>query len=146
LKRQRPKLREIGALVRGAMRGIAPAFASIGRVLRRGTASLAPASRALGSLFGRHGEQISRWAKRTLTSRGSTVSMASAFIIAVAVLTFSAFRMTAGAARSQSRCPTGVAMDGKRPFGVLLDPIGDTPQGGDVNVHFDVCGLSEGTP
>jgi serine/threonine protein kinase len=146
LKRQRPKLREIGALARGAMRGIAPAFVSIGRVLRGATASLAPASRSLGSLFGRHGQQISRWTKRTLTSRGSTVSMASAFIIAVAVLTFSAFRMTAGASRNQSRCPTGVAMDGKRPFGVLLDSIGTAPQGTDVTVRYDVCGLGDGTP
>jgi hypothetical protein len=97
-------------------------------------------------VLGERGKQISRWVRRTLTSRGSTVSMASAFIIAVAVLTFSAFRMTAGAARNQSRCPTGVAMDGRRPYGVLLDSIGSTPQGSDVNVHFDVCGLSEGTP
>ena len=37
-------------------------------------------------------------------------------------------------------------MDGKRPFGVLLDSIGSTPQGSDLNVHFDVCGLAEGTP
>jgi hypothetical protein len=86
------------------------------------------------------------WTRRMLTSRGSTVSIASAFIIAVAVLTFSAFRMTAGAARNQSRCPSGTAMDGTRPFGVLVDSIGDTPQGSDVNVRFDVCGLSEGSP
>jgi hypothetical protein len=74
------------------------------------------------------------------------VSMASAFIIAVAVLTFTAFRRTGGAARSDSRCPTSVAMDGKRPFGVLVDSIGSTPQGNDLNVRFDVCGLAEGTP
>jgi hypothetical protein len=72
--------------------------------------------------------------------------MASAFIIAVAVLSFSAFRMTAGSAGSQSRCPTGVAMDGRRPFGVLVDSIGTTAQGSDVSVRYDVCGLSEGTP
>jgi len=37
-------------------------------------------------------------------------------------------------------------MDGTRPFGVLVDSIGTAPQGSDVNVHFDVCGLSDGTP
>jgi hypothetical protein len=71
--------------------------------------------------------------------------MASAFIIAVVVLTISAFRMTRGASPNQSRCPNGVAMDGKRPFGVLVDSIGSAPQGSDVNVRYDVCGLSEGT-
>jgi len=80
-----------------------------------------------------------------LTSRGSTVSIASAFIIAVAVLTFSAFRMTAGAS-NQSRCPSGTAMDGTRPFGVLVDSIGSASQGSDVSVRFDVCGLNDGTP
>ena len=81
-------------------------------------------------------------------SRGSTVSIASAFIIAVAVLTFSAFRMTArggGATHNQSRCPSGVAMDGKRPFGILVDSIGSTPRGQDVAVSYDVCGLADGT-
>jgi hypothetical protein len=84
--------------------------------------------------------------QRTLTSRFSTISMASAFIIAVAVLTFSAFRMTSGTARSDSRCPTGVAMDGTRPFGVLVDSLGSAPKGSDLVVHYDVCGLSAGTP
>jgi serine/threonine protein kinase len=145
-KRQQPKLREIGAAARSALGSVGPLLAATKGGLRRAGAAIAPATRAATGLFGRRGHQMAQWMKRTLTSRGSTVSMASAFIIAVAVLTFSAFRMTAGAARSQSRCPTGVAMDGKRPFGVLADSIGSTPQGGDVNVHFDVCGLSEGTP
>src|SRR6185437_15126216 len=75
-----------------------------------------------------------------------TVSMASAFIIAVAVLTFSAFGMTSGAGRSDTRCPTGVAMDGTRPFGVLpVDSIPAAPQGSDVSVRYDVCGLTKGT-
>jgi hypothetical protein len=73
--------------------------------------------------------------------------MASAFIIAVAVLTFSAFRMTSGASHNESRCPMHPAMDGKQPFAVLLaDSIGSTPQGSDVTVRYDVCGLNEGTP
>jgi hypothetical protein len=71
--------------------------------------------------------------------------MAGAFIIAVAVLTFSAFRMTSGSARTDSRCPVGVAMDGKRPFGVLVDSLGSAPQGSDLVVHYDVCGLDQGT-
>jgi hypothetical protein len=54
--------------------------------------------------------------------------------------------MTAGAAHSQSRCPTELASDGKRPFGVLVDSIAPSPQGSDINVHFDVCGLNEGSP
>ena len=146
LKRQRPKLREFRTAVRSAFHRVGPLLSGIKRGIRRAGASIAPARRTIGQLFGQHGKRISQWTKRALTSRGSTVSMASAFIIAVAVLTFSAFRMTAGAARNHSRCPTGVAMDGKRPFGVLLDSIGATPQGSDVNVHYDVCGLSEGTP
>ena len=36
-------------------------------------------------------------------------------------------------------------MDGTRPFGVLVDSIGSTPQGSDVKVSYDVCGLTEGT-
>ena len=145
LKRQRPKLRELGASIRGALSGVRPMGSAIARTFRRATHSLQPGARALGDFLGRHGRWATRAVRRTLTSRGSTVSMASAFIIAVAVLTFTAFRRT-GAARSDSRCPTGVAMDGKRPFGVLVDSIGSTPQGSDMNVHFDVCGLAEGTP
>jgi serine/threonine protein kinase len=146
LKRQQPKLQNLGAGLRGAFRGIAPAMASLRRALRRGGAALAPVFRSMSRVFGRRGAAVGQFLRRTLTSRFSTVSMASAFIIAVAVLTFSAFRMTAGAARNQSRCPTDVAMDGRRPFGVLLDSIGATPQGSEVEVKYDVCGLSEGTP
>ena len=29
---------------------------------------------------------------------------------------------------------------------MLVDSIGNGPQGSDVSVHFDVCGLTEGTP
>jgi len=146
LKRQRPKLRELRATIGGALSGLRPMGATIARALRRATASIQPGARALGDFVGQHGRRMARAARRTLTSRGSTVSMASAFIIAVAVLTFTAFRRTGGAGHSDSRCPTGVAMDGKRPFGVLVDDIGSTPQGSDLNVHFDVCGLAEGTP
>jgi len=130
----------------GAFHGVGPALAKVGRGMRRATAGLEPGFRGAGRAAGRYGGQISMWTRRLLTSRGSTVSIASAFIIAVAVLTFSAFRMTAGAARNQSRCPSGTAMDGTRPFGVLVDSIDSTPQGSDVNVRFDVCGLSESTP
>ena len=146
LKRQRPKLRELGTAIGGALSGLRPMGMAISRGFRRATASVQPAARSLGSVLGRHGRWLTRVTGRALTSRGSTVSMASAFIIAVAVLTFTAFRRTGGAARSDSRCPTAAAMDGKRPFGVLVDSIGSTPQGNDLNVHFDVCGLSEGTP
>jgi hypothetical protein len=147
LKRQQPKLRQLSASARGALRGVGPAMDAIGRAARRAGSVAAPVTRMGGRVFGRTGRQIGGWIKQTLTSRGSTVSMASAFIIAVAVLTFSAFRMTSGgAAHSESRCPTGVAMDGKRPFGVLVDSLGSSPQGSDVAVHFDVCGLDEGTP
>ena len=146
LKRQRPKLRELGATIRGALSGLRPMRAAISRGFRRATVSIRPGARSLGDFLSRHARWATRVAGRALTSRGSTVSMASAFIIAVAVLTFTAFRRTGGAARNDSRCPTGVAMDGKRPFGVLVDDLGSTPQGSDVNVHFDVCGLAEGTP
>ena len=108
---------------------------------------LQPATGAVGRVFGRYWRRVSGVGKRILMSRGSTVSIASAFIIAVAVLTFSAFRMTArggGATHNQSRCPSGVAMDGKRPFGILVDSIGSTPRGQDVAVRYDVCGLADG--
>jgi hypothetical protein len=147
LKRQQPKLRQLSASARGALRGLGPAMNALGRIGRRAGSAIAPATGVASRVFGRGGRQVGGWIKQTLTSRGSTVSMASAFIIAVAVLTFSAFRMTSGgAAHSQSRCPSGVAMDGKRPFGVLVDSLGSSPQGSDIAVHFDVCGLDEGTP
>jgi len=146
LKRQQPKLRELRQSAQGALRGVGPAFAAVKRGVARVGAAVAPATRVTSSLLGERGRRLSRWLKQTLTSRFSTVSMASAFIIAVAVLTFSAFRMTSGAARSDSRCPTGVAMDGKRPFGVLVDSLGDAPRGSDVAVRYDVCGLETGTP
>jgi hypothetical protein len=145
LKRHQPKLRNLKASARAVLRGVRPAVDVVKRVVARAGAVIAPARRAASGLLGRHGQQITRWLRQMLTSRGSTVSMASAFIIAVAVLTFSAFRMTSGAARNQSRCPTGVAMDGKRPFGVLLDSLGNAAQGSDLLVHYDVCGLEAGT-
>ncbi|HEY2375300.1 MAG TPA: serine/threonine-protein kinase [Gemmatimonadaceae bacterium] len=141
LKRHRPKLRELLASMRGGIRGMRPVFAA----MRRAASGLQPTARAAARLLGRYGRRVSEWARRILTSRGSTVSIASAFIIAVAVLTFSAFRMTAGAPRSQSRCPPGVAMDGRRPFGILVDSVGSAPQGKDVKVSYDVCGLDDGT-
>jgi serine/threonine protein kinase len=145
LRRQRPRLREFSSVLGGAFRGITSAFRNGGRAVRRAIAGFEPGLRPIGRLVGRSFGQMSRSMRRLLTSRGSTVSIASAFIIAVAVLTFSAFRMTAGAA-NQSRCPSGTAMDGTRPFGVLVDSIGSAPQGSDVNVRFDVCGLNDGTP
>jgi hypothetical protein len=144
LKRQQPKLRELKKSARGVLRGVGPALDAVKRAGRRVGAAVAPTAHAAGTVFGDPGKRLSRWLKQTLTSRFSTVSMASAFIIAVAVLTFSAFRMTSGAGRSDSRCPTGVAMDGKRPFGVLVDSLGDAPRGSDVAVHYDVCGLETG--
>src|SRR5205085_7333000 len=146
LKRQRPRLRELAGSVGKIFRGGKPMVMGLRRAMRRAAAPVQPASRAVRRLVGLHGKKIWSWMKRTLTSRGSTLSMASAFIIAVAVLTFSAFRMTAGAAHSQSRCPTDLASYGRRPFGVLVDSIGNGPQGSDVSLHFDVCGLTEGTP
>jgi hypothetical protein len=146
LKRQQPKLRELKESARGALRGIRPALEAMKRGFARMGSAMAPAGRTIGNLFGEHGRRVAQWSRRALTSRGSTVSMASAFIIAVAVLTFSAFRRTSGAARSDSRCPTEAAMDGKRPFGVLLDSLGTAPQGSDLVVHYDVCGLEKGTP
>lgn len=146
LKRHKPKLREVGALGRRMVQSAQPLVGAVRRVFRRSAAAAAPGGRAAMGGMTHHIRWVGEWAKRTLTSRGSTVSMASAFIIAVAVLTFSAFRMTSGASRSDSRCPTDVAMDGKRPFGVLVDSLGGAPQGSDLTVHYDICGLAEGTP
>jgi hypothetical protein len=145
LKRHRPKLRAIGASARRVVGGVEPAFDAVSRVIGRAGGAVGP---RVSAALGRVTPYIRRgglWIKRTLTSRGSTVSMASAFIIAVAVLTFSAFRMTSGAGRNDSRCPTGVAMDGKRPFGVLVDSLANAAQGSDVTVLYDVCGLNQGT-
>jgi hypothetical protein len=146
LKRHKPKLRELGALAGRALQRLAALLIPIRRVFQRGARAAAPGGRAALGTATQQLRRVGTWMKRTLTSRGSTVSMASAFIIAVAVLTFSAFRMTSGASHNESRCPTGVAMDGKRPFGVLVDSIGSTPQGSDMTVRYDVCGLNEGTP
>jgi len=52
LKRQQPKLRNLGAAARSALRGIAPAFASVRRAFRRGGATLKPALRSLAGVFG----------------------------------------------------------------------------------------------
>lgn len=145
LKRHKPKLREIGAVARRAGRGLSSIAGRVRRAFQRGEHATTPGGRvALGSMTMQM-RRAGNWAKRTLTSRGSTVSMASAFIIAVAVLTFSAFRMTSGASHNESRCPTGVAMDGTHPFGVLVDSIGNMQRGADMPVRYDVCGLNEGT-
>ncbi len=143
LKRHRPRLRGLFANLGNALRGLRPALSAMRRTVSR----LQPATGAVGRVIGRYWRRVSDVGKRILMSRGSTVSIASAFIIAVAVLTFSAFRMTArggGATHNQSRCPSGVAMDGKRPFGILVDSIGSTPRGQDVAVSYDVCGLADG--
>ena len=144
LKRHRPRMRDLLARVRNVLRGVRPALLAF----RRASSRLAPATGAAGRLGGRYWRRVSDVARRILMSRGSTVSIASAFIVAVAVLTFSAFRMSAhggGATHNESRCPSGVAMDGKRPFGILVDSIGSTPRGQDVKVGYDVCGLPDGT-
>ena len=141
LQRHRSWLRGLLGNLGGAFRRVRPALMAMRRAMSR----LEPLTRASRQVLGRYGRVVSDGARRILTSRGSTVSIASAFIIAVAVLTFSAFRMTAGSPRTQSRCPSGVAMDGTRPFGVLVDSIGSTPQGKNVNVRYDVCGLDDGT-
>ena len=146
LKRQRTKLRQVGTLARRALQGVRPLVTGVRGLVQRGTDVAGPRGRAAFGTMTMQARRVGNWAKRALTSRGSTVSMASAFIIAVGVLTFSAFRMTASAARNQSRCPTEVAMDGKRPFGVLMDSIGSSLQGQDIAVRLDVCGLAEGTP
>ena len=146
LKRHKPKLRQIGTFGRRVIQEVAPVMASVRGAFQRGARAVGPAWRAATSSVSPLARRLGTWLRRSLTSRGSTVSMASAFIIAVAVLTFSAFRMTSGAGPNDSRCPTGVAMDGKRPFGVLVDPTGSTAQGSDVTVRYDVCGLGEGTP
>lgn len=145
LRRHKPRLRGMFAKLGDALRGIGPALGAIGRVASK----LAPPVSAFGRVVRRYWQRVSELTGRLLTSRASTVSIASAFIIAVAVLTFSAFRMTArgggGSTHSQSRCPSGVAMDGRRPFGILVDSIGSTPHGQDVKVSYDVCGLADGT-
>lgn len=144
LRRHRPRLGGIFATLRDALRGFRFPVGAI----RRPLSKWAPAADAAGRVVKRYWRRVSELGARVLTSRASTVSIASAFIIAVAVLTFSAFRMTAhggGATHSQSRCPQGVAMDGKRPFGILVDSIGSAPQGHDVKVSYDVCGLTDGT-
>lgn len=56
----------------------------------------------------------------------------------------------------RSRCPklsassgddsaTSLAMARPRPFTVMTDPVGSLRHGSDLDVYYDVCGLSEGT-
>ena len=92
---------------------------------------------------GRRLRQAWRATRLRITARGSTVWVASACVIAIGVLAVTAFRATA-ANRNQSRCPTNAAMDGTRPFGVLVDSVGPAQPGAAIDVSYDVCGLAEG--
>lgn len=133
------------------------AFTRVGRLFGRGTRAVRgsleagrraieariPGLRRSWDRFRRRFQDMLRGATARLTARGSTVWIASAFVIAIGVLAVTAFRATVN--RNQSRCPTGVAMDGKRPFGVLLDPLEPAVPGSMLDVRYDVCGLTEGT-
>ena len=143
-------------LIKQQRGNVAEAFAGIRRMLSGGQAirgRLAAARQALMTklpLLRRWWESFAsrmrsamRFAGARITSRGSTVWIASAFVIAVGVLAVTAFRATAN--RNQSRCPTGAAMDGTRPFGVLLDAVEPMVPGSTLDVRYDVCGLTAGT-
>lgn len=142
IKRQRGNLAEAFAGIRGMLRG--------GRAIR---ARLVAAREAMGAKLpglrqwwqslAHRLQGAMRFLGARITARGNTVWIASAFVIAVGVLAVTAFR--ASASRNQSRCPTGVAMDGTRPFGLLLDPVESMVPGSTLDVRYDVCGLTAGT-
>jgi serine/threonine protein kinase len=143
LKRQKDYFRSAfgstGRLLSSAARWVRELVAS----MRRGIDAKIPGVRRA---FDDAKHRVSAWTKTTrarITARGSTVWIASACVIAFGVLAVTAFRATAN--RNQSRCPTEVAMDGKRPFAVLLDTLVTTVPGAPADVRYDVCGLTEGT-
>jgi len=109
--------------------------------IRRGVAASVPRVRGAVQASARQASSAAAWMKRKLMARGSTVWVTTGGIIALGVLVVTAFHTTT---RNQSRCPTGVAMDGRRPFGVLVDSIGGSPRGSELDVRYDVCGLTEG--
>jgi len=141
LKQQRGNLGEAVARLRRLLsRGPA-----IGRGLagaRQALAAKLPMLRQWWESLTTRLQSALRFVGARITARGSTVWIASAFVIAIGVLAVTAFRATAN--RNQSRCPTGTAMDGTRPFGVLLDAVEPMSPGTTLDVHYDVCGLTAG--
>src|SRR5690349_21379906 len=79
LKRHRPRLRDLVARLGNALRGVRPALGAMRRAISR----TEPAMSALGGTVRRYWRRLSDASRRILMSRGSTVSIASAFIIAV---------------------------------------------------------------
>jgi len=151
-KRQHPKLQAIAGGVRGVFGQIKPGWHRVTAAVRRSAVAAAlPLRRSIGATVPHVRATVQRWKRRLaaaatwtkvkITARGSTVWIATAGVIAFGVLVVTAFHTTT---RHQSRCPAGVAMDGRRPFGVLVDSIGGTRRGSELNVRYDVCGLAEG--
>ena len=112
-------------------------------VLKRRLASRLPVLRRALDGAGARMSVWARVARARITARGSTVWISTACVIAVGVLAVTAFQATAS--KNQSRCPTEAAMDGKRPFAVLLDTLVGGVPGAPADVRYDVCGLTEGT-
>ncbi|HYX82608.1 MAG TPA: hypothetical protein VE714_09460, partial [Gemmatimonadales bacterium] len=155
LRRQRPKLRAGFAAITRRLQRVGAALhrgqRATRNALRMASAGLAQHAQVVGArlasyaqVVGARAASASRWVKQKLMSRGSTVWLATGGVLAVGVLVVTAFH-TATASRSQSRCPTGVAMDGRRPFGVLVDSIRELQRGSALDVRYDVCGLNAGS-
>jgi hypothetical protein len=142
IKRQRGNLAEAFAGVRRMLGGGA-AFRGRLAAARQAAMTKLPVLRRWWQSLANRLQGAMRFAGARITARGNTLWIASAFVIAVGVLAVTAFRATAS--RNQSRCPTGVAMDGTRPFGVLLDPVDAMTPGSTLDVRYDVCGLTAGT-
>jgi serine/threonine protein kinase len=144
LRRQQTHLRSALSALRRLSGGAARAIRSGAEAGRRAIEQRVPGARHVFGDLRSLTRAATREVQRRVTSRGSTVWIATACVIAIGVFAVSAFHTTT-AKRSESRCPTGVAMDGKRPFGVLVDSVGPARPNANLDVHYDVCGLAEGS-
>jgi hypothetical protein len=94
----------------------------------------------------RHGDAAFRAAKRhgqELWYRGKRNPRTVGIIAgAVAVTLVGAYALSASGA-GRSLCPKGVP---KTQFLLLMDPVLNQAAGSELDIHYDVCGLSYGTP
>ncbi len=94
----------------------------------------------------RHGDTAVRAAKRhgqDLWYRGKRHPRTVGIIAGAIAVTFvGAYALSASGA-GRSLCPKGIP---KTQFLLLVDPVLNQAAGSEVDIHYDVCGLSSGTP
>jgi hypothetical protein len=83
----------------------------------------------------RHGQELWYWGKQNPRA-------AAVIAGAIAVTFVGAYALSASGA-GHSLCPKGLP---KNQFLLLVDPVLSQAAGSEVDIHYDVCGLSSGTP